>query len=90
KYSSEDGIASAKTGIVIDMGIAGSGNSSKHTNMEDVVSIGAGQASSQDGFASDKGGSGFEFGKNVNSDGILKKPIGPVFNVQFSNVVKIN
>ncbi|GKB44261.1 60S ribosomal protein L27-like protein, partial [Tanacetum coccineum] len=43
-----------------------------------------------DGIASDKGGSGFEFGKNVNSDGILKKPIGPVFNVQFSNVVKIN
>ncbi|GJW75105.1 hypothetical protein Tco_0134475 [Tanacetum coccineum] len=88
--SSEDGIASAKTGIVIDKGIAGSGNSSEHTNMEDVVSIGAGQASSQDGIASDKGGSGFEFRKNVNSDGILKKPIGPVFNVQFSNVVKSN
>ncbi|GKA81933.1 RNA-directed DNA polymerase, eukaryota, reverse transcriptase zinc-binding domain protein, partial [Tanacetum coccineum] len=46
--------------------------------------------SSQDGIASDKGGSGFEFRKNVNSDGILKKPIGPVFNVQFSNVVKGN
>ncbi|GKB52413.1 hypothetical protein Tco_0903166 [Tanacetum coccineum] len=43
--SSENGIASAKTCIMIDKGIVVSRNSSKHTNMEDVVSIGAGQAS---------------------------------------------
>ncbi|GKG35462.1 hypothetical protein Tco_0440616, partial [Tanacetum coccineum] len=30
--SSEDGIASAKTGIVIDKGIVSSGNSSEHTS----------------------------------------------------------
>ncbi|GKB51610.1 hypothetical protein Tco_0902363 [Tanacetum coccineum] len=74
----------------LDHSSIGSRNSFEHTNMEDVVSIDAGQASSQDGIASDKGGSGFEFRKNVNSDSILKKPIGPVFSVQFSNVVKSN
>nr|GEU94101.1 60S ribosomal protein L27-like [Tanacetum cinerariifolium] len=52
--------------------------------------IDAGQTSSQDGIASNKGGSGFVFGKNVNFAGVLKKPLGPVFNVQYSNDVKCN
>nr|GEU87601.1 hypothetical protein [Tanacetum cinerariifolium] len=83
-----DGIASAETGNVCDREIAGSGTGFEHNNMEDVVSISAGQTSSHDGI--DKDGSGFVFGKNVNSAGFLKKPLGPVFNVQFINVVKSN
>nr|GFB91904.1 hypothetical protein [Tanacetum cinerariifolium] len=39
---------------------------------------------------SEKGRSGFVFGKNVSSADVLKKPIGPIFNVQFSNIVKSN
>nr|GEU29917.1 hypothetical protein [Tanacetum cinerariifolium] len=88
--SSKDGIIIAETGIVCDKEIVGFGTGSEHTNMEDVVSISVGQTSSQDGIASDKGGSGFVFGKNVSSAGVLKKPIRPVFNVQFSNIVKSN
>ncbi|GJX80088.1 hypothetical protein Tco_0328237 [Tanacetum coccineum] len=88
--SSKDSIASAETWNVCDREIAGSGTGSEHTNMDDVVSIGFGQTSSQDGIASDKGGSGFVFGKNVNFAGVLKNPLGPVFNVQFSNIVKSN
>nr|GEZ01831.1 hypothetical protein [Tanacetum cinerariifolium] len=88
--SSNDGITIAETGIVCVREIAGSGTGFKHTDMEDVVSIGVGQTSSQDGIASDKVGSGFVFGKNVSSAGVLKKPLEPIFNVQFSNTVKSN
>ncbi|PWA80419.1 hypothetical protein CTI12_AA196540 [Artemisia annua] len=79
--SSRDGIAMAKTGSSVD--IAGLGQSSEHTNMEGVVNMSAGPASDLNGIASDKGGSEFEFGNTDKTKGILKKPIGPFFKVQF-------
>ncbi|GJS82596.1 hypothetical protein Tco_0749137 [Tanacetum coccineum] len=81
--SSKGGIASVKTGNVNDRDMAGSGTSNEHTSMEDVVNTGGVCSSSQDGIANYKDGSGFEFGRNVNSNGILNNPIGPLFSVQF-------
>ncbi|GJX22698.1 putative reverse transcriptase domain-containing protein [Tanacetum coccineum] len=81
--SSKDGIAIVETRILSDREMAGSGNNTEHTSMEDVVSTGVVQDSSQDGIASYKVRSGFKFGKNINASGILKKPDGPLFSVQF-------
>ncbi|GJW33358.1 hypothetical protein Tco_0053390 [Tanacetum coccineum] len=88
--SSKDGIASAETGISSDREMAGPGIISEHTSMEDVVSIGVAQDSSQDGITSHKVGSGFEFGKNMKASGILKKPDGPLFSVQFGSISNSN
>ncbi|GKD90476.1 hypothetical protein Tco_1365983, partial [Tanacetum coccineum] len=88
--SSKDGIAIAETRILSDREMAGSGNNTEHTSMEDVVSTGVVQDSSQDGIASYKVGSGFKFGKNINASGILKKPDGPLFSVQFGNISNSN
>ncbi|GJZ07650.1 UDP-galactose transporter 1 [Tanacetum coccineum] len=41
---------------------------------------------SKDGIASYKEGMDFEFGKNDKSKELLKKPIGPLFSVQFGNI----
>ncbi|GJU33654.1 hypothetical protein Tco_1182008 [Tanacetum coccineum] len=88
--SSKDGIAIAETKILSDKEMAGSGNNTEHTSMEDVVSTCVVQDSSQDGIASYKVGSGFKFGKNTNASGILKKPDGPLFSVQFGNISNSN
>ncbi|GJU63446.1 putative reverse transcriptase domain-containing protein [Tanacetum coccineum] len=88
--SSKDGIASAETGNLNERGMAGSGISVEHSSMEGVVNTGVAQAGSQDGIASHKGGSGFEFGKIGNGKGILKNPVGPLFNVQFGKINNSN
>nr|GEZ16883.1 hypothetical protein [Tanacetum cinerariifolium] len=78
--SSKGGIAGAKTGIVNDRDMAGSGTLNEHTSMEDVVNTDGVCSSSQDGIASYKVGRGFVFGKKENSNGILNPPVGPFFN----------
>nr|GEZ41223.1 RNA-directed DNA polymerase, eukaryota, reverse transcriptase zinc-binding domain protein [Tanacetum cinerariifolium] len=88
--SSKGGIASAKTGNVNDRDMAGSGALNEHTSMEDVVNTGGVCSSSQDGIASYKVGRGFVFGKKENSKGILNPPVGPFFNVSFSNIASGN
>ncbi|GKE03629.1 hypothetical protein Tco_1395647 [Tanacetum coccineum] len=85
---SRDGIAIAKIGIV--EGVAGSNSSLEHTSMEDVVSTGVVLTSNLDGIASNKGGYGFEFGKYDQDKGIIKKPISPLFKVQFGENSLIN
>nr|GFD10789.1 hypothetical protein [Tanacetum cinerariifolium] len=78
--SFKDGIAIAETGILNEKGIAGSWTSNEHTCMEDVVNTGCVFSSSQDGIASYKGGSDFEFGKVKSFEGILKNPPSPLFS----------
>nr|GFB68754.1 hypothetical protein CTI12_AA240690 [Tanacetum cinerariifolium] len=78
--SSKDGIAIAETCNLNEKGIAGSGTSNEHTSMEDVVNTSCVFSSTQDGFASYKGGSDFEFGKVKSFDGILKNPPNPLFS----------
>ncbi|PWA51582.1 hypothetical protein CTI12_AA463000 [Artemisia annua] len=78
---SRDSGAMAKTGIELEM--AGSDSSNEHTSMEDVVNTGVPHSSVLNGIANDMGGRGFEFGNNDKAKGILKKPIGPMFSVQF-------
>ena len=51
--------------------------------MEGIVNMGDVHASGVDGIASNKGGGGFEFGSNDKAKGILNKPIGPMFKVQW-------
>ncbi|PWA41468.1 hypothetical protein CTI12_AA553620 [Artemisia annua] len=65
------------------MGDVGSSKWNEHTSMEDVVSTGVVLSKGLDGIACDKVGSGFEFGRNDMSKGILNKPSGPMFIVQF-------
>ncbi|PWA95095.1 hypothetical protein CTI12_AA052670 [Artemisia annua] len=77
----KDSIAMAETGD--GLGIADSDPGSEHTSMEDVVNTGVKTSSDMDGSASSKAGKGFEFGKNDRGKGILEKPIGPFFTVQF-------
>ncbi|PWA75843.1 hypothetical protein CTI12_AA240690 [Artemisia annua] len=79
--SSRDGIAIAKTGNSVDM--AGSHQGCEHTHMEGVVNMGAVSSSDVNGIASSNGVSDFEFGKSDKTKGILKKPIGSLFKVQF-------
>nr|GFD32759.1 hypothetical protein [Tanacetum cinerariifolium] len=88
--SSKGGIASAKTGNVNDKDMAGSGALIEHTSIEDVVNTSGFCSSSQDGIASYKVGRGFVFGKKENSKGILNLPVGPFFNVSFSNIASGN
>ncbi|GJS29219.1 hypothetical protein Tco_0489839 [Tanacetum coccineum] len=54
----------------------------EHTSREDVVNTDV-LTSDLDGIACDKGGGDFKFGRNDKTKGILKKPIGPLFKVQF-------
>nr|GFA72694.1 hypothetical protein [Tanacetum cinerariifolium] len=76
-----------------------------HTGMGDVGNTSCGLASLKDGIASAEtgnvcdrdiagSGTGSEHTNmddvNVNYAGVLKKPLGPIFNVQYSNVVKSN
>ncbi|GJY52481.1 putative reverse transcriptase domain-containing protein [Tanacetum coccineum] len=84
--SPKDGIASAKTGNGLESGMVGPYTVNEHIGMEDVVSISAVPSSSKDGIASYKEGMDFEFGKNDKSKELLKKPIGPLFSVQFGNI----
>ncbi|GKF38952.1 hypothetical protein Tco_0119013, partial [Tanacetum coccineum] len=79
--SSKDGIAIAEKGNLNGKGMAGLGTSSEHISMDDVVNTSVVHENSQDGIASNKVGRGFEFGKKVNSNGILKSPVGPFFSV---------
>ncbi|GKE77185.1 RNA-directed DNA polymerase, eukaryota, reverse transcriptase zinc-binding domain protein, partial [Tanacetum coccineum] len=53
--------------------------------MDDVVNTGVGLSSVLDGIASYKDGGEFEFGRNDESKGILKKPSSPLFKVQFGD-----
>nr|GEW96879.1 hypothetical protein [Tanacetum cinerariifolium] len=76
------------TGMGMDM--AGSRTLNEHVSMENVVNIGGVCSSSQDGIASYKVGRGFVFGKKENSKGILNPPVGPFFNVSFSNIASGN
>ncbi|GKC16473.1 hypothetical protein Tco_1013255 [Tanacetum coccineum] len=85
---SRDGIAIAKTGIV--EGMTRLNSSLEHTGMEDVVNTSAVLTSNLDGITSNKGGYGFEFGKNNLTIGIFKKPIVPLFKVQFSESYLLN
>nr|GEW69226.1 hypothetical protein [Tanacetum cinerariifolium] len=75
-----DGIASVKTGNGLESGLASPYARNEHTGMEDVVSNSVVPSSTKDGIASYKDGMDFEFGKNDNSNGLLKKPIGPLFS----------
>nr|GEZ34524.1 hypothetical protein [Tanacetum cinerariifolium] len=88
--SPKGGIAGAKTSNVNDRDMAGSGTLNEHTSMEDVVNTGCVRSSSQDGIASYKVGRGFVFGKQENSKGILNPPVGPFFNVSFTNIASGN
>nr|GEW08797.1 hypothetical protein [Tanacetum cinerariifolium] len=88
--SYKGGIASAKTCNMNDRDMAGFGTFNEHTSMEDVVNTGGVCSSSHDGIASYKVGRGFVFGKKENSNGILILPVGPFFNVSFSNITSGN
>ncbi|PWA83312.1 hypothetical protein CTI12_AA169650 [Artemisia annua] len=87
KDSSKDGITSAKTDKNV-CGIEGPNSGSEHTGMDGVVNTGAVSPTVLDGIADGKDGNSmdFEFGNNDKSRGILKKPIGPFFNVQFGKI----
>ncbi|PWA77183.1 hypothetical protein CTI12_AA225710 [Artemisia annua] len=78
---SKDSIAMAETGTGV--GIADSIPSSEHTSMDEEVNTGVKTTSDLDGFAGCKSGSGFEFGRNDKGNVIFKKPMGPLFTVQF-------
>ncbi|GJX75383.1 hypothetical protein Tco_0313978 [Tanacetum coccineum] len=86
--SSKDGITIAETGILSDREKAGPEIISERTSIEDVVSTGVAQDILQDGI--NKVGRGFVFGKMENTNGILKKHVGPFFSVQFGNVSTSN
>ncbi|GJV05062.1 putative reverse transcriptase domain-containing protein [Tanacetum coccineum] len=85
---SSDGITRAKTGFV--EGLAGPSIKNEHTSMEDVVNTSVVPSSGLDGVARNKDGCGFKFGSNNNVRGILKKPIGPFFSVQFGRIAEAN
>nr|GEW54661.1 hypothetical protein [Tanacetum cinerariifolium] len=72
------------------MGDVGSGISNEHISIKDVVDTGVVHENSQDGIACNKGGRGFVFGKNEVSNGIFNSPVGPFFNVKFSNIPSSN
>nr|GEU83485.1 hypothetical protein [Tanacetum cinerariifolium] len=86
--NSLDGITRAKIGFV--EGLAGPSIRNEHTSMEDVVNPSVVPSNGLDGIARNKDGCGFEFGTNNNARGILKKPIGPLFSVQFGRIVEAN
>ena len=88
KVDSRDGIANAKTGKSVDL--AGSGCGNEHISMEGVVNTGVATSNDLNGIAKGMGGMEFEFGKSTNGNGILKKPIGPLFSVQFGNISASN
>ncbi|PWA71325.1 RNA-directed DNA polymerase, eukaryota, Reverse transcriptase zinc-binding domain protein [Artemisia annua] len=78
---SKDSCAMAKTGKDVEM--TGLDPRSEQTDMEDVVKNGEQAPSDLNGIVKDKIGNGFEFGRKDNDKGILNKPIGPLFTVQF-------